>query len=313
MRELRIIGKSPTIRKIREFIKKSAPSNSNVLILGETGVGKELVARSIHNASERNTEPFIKLNCACLNESLLESELFGHKKGAFTGALIDKQGLIESAAGGTVFLDEIGDMSPYIQGKLLSVVEDKEIRRIGENNLRTVKARFIFATNNDLYSQVKRKKFREDLYYRINILSIHIAPLRARKEDIPLLVELIQARENQRKSIVPDITQEAMNKISEHSYPGNVRELENILKRAYALSESKLITAEDIVFDHSEYSEATRMRRNRYSMASIVEALVECKGNKSEAATQLGMSRVHLYRLLNSKEEKVSINALKNR
>lgn len=299
-----IIGKSPIIKKIRKFIKKAASSDSNVLILGETGVGKELVARSIHCTSERNTEPFVKLNCACLNENLLESELFGHRKGAFTGALIDKPGLIESAAAGTVFLDEIGDMSFYVQGKLLSVVEDKEIRRIGENCIRKIKARFIFATNSDLYSRVRTRSFRADLYYRINILSIYIEPLRARKEDIPLLVESIQKQENQRKSIVFNITEEALNKISEHSYPGNVRELENILKRAYALSESSLITEESIVFDHSEYSQLRQSRRSRYSMAKIEEAIVDSKGNKSKAAAQLGMSRVHLYRLINSKREK---------
>jgi transcriptional regulator with GAF, ATPase, and Fis domain len=303
MKEPFIIGKSPTIREIREFIQRSALSDSNVLILGETGVGKELVARRIHYESPRKAEPFVKLNCTSINESLFESELFGHRKGAFTGALFDRPGLIESARAGTLFFDEIGDISPYIQAKLLSVVEDKETRRVGENNVRRVHARFIFATNKDLHSSIVNKTFRDDLYYRINILSIFIAPLRTRKEDVGPLIEAFQRSESSKGSTSIVITDKAIEKLAAYDFPGNIRELESLLKRAQALASSNLITEEHIVFCRWESPRHFRSRWTRYPITKIIQALIDCKGNKTAAAAQLGMSRVHLYRLLNSPQK----------
>ncbi|MCD6516420.1 MAG: sigma-54 factor interaction domain-containing protein, partial [Candidatus Aminicenantes bacterium] len=198
----KIIGNSQPIKKLLEFIKISSKTDANILILGNTGVGKELAAMNIHLHSHRKDNPFKKINCANLNENLLESELFGHKKGAFTGAVDNKTGLIEEANLGTFFFDEIGDIPLILQAKLLSVIEEKKIRRLGENKYKKVNVRFIFATNKDLCYLIDKKKFRKDLYYRINELSYYISPLKERKEDIPLLVKSILKKNKADKIII---------------------------------------------------------------------------------------------------------------
>jgi Nif-specific regulatory protein len=293
-----IIGKSVAIKKLLSFIKKAARSDANVLVLGETGVGKELVAKAIHCMSNRIDKPFVRLNCGNLNENLVESELFGHHKGAFTGAINDRPGLIEIANSGTFFFDEIGDMDLSLQARILSVIEDREIRRLGENVIRKIDARFIFATNRDLISLVGKGKFRQDLFYRINILTVYIPPLRERREDITLLIESFLDRESSRKSIKATITEGAKRKIVDHSFPGNIRELENILKRACELSSGEMIEEHDIVFQQL-LRRSSRHAKSKYKMSAIVDALVRCDGNKAKAAKELGISRVHLYRLLN--------------
>jgi transcriptional regulator with GAF, ATPase, and Fis domain len=301
-KEIKIIGISFHIKKLRGFVDKAAKSDSNVLILGETGVGKELAAKAIHFESNRKDKPFIKLNCGNLNENLVESELFGHRKGAFTGAFVDKPGLIEAANGGTFFFDEIGDITLSLQAKMLSVIEDKEIRRLGDSNTRQIDVRFIFATNKDLYNMVTKGKFRKDLFYRIDILTVHISPLRERIEDIPLLIEEILSRENRKKSINFAMTKEAMNKVTEYYFPGNIRELENILIRATEFSTCNIIKECDISFQQVQEKKSL-IKRDKYGINKIVDILVKCNGNKTKAARELGISRVHLYRLLNFKEK----------
>lgn len=217
------------------------------MFLGETGVGKELAARMIHTFSRRKSQPFVKINCANLNENLLESEIFGYKRGAFTGAFIDKPGLIEESNQGTLFLDEIADIGPYIQAKLLTVIEDREFRRLGENKLRKIDTRFIMATNQDISRLIEKKMFREDLYYRISTLTYFIPPLKERKEDIPLLAKYYLKELSLKHSRNLVITREALNKLMKYSLPGNVRELENILVRATVFSRNSVIDKENII------------------------------------------------------------------
>jgi len=262
--KIKIKGISPHIKKLLGFINKAAKSDSNVLILGETGVGKELAARAIHELSHRKDKSFIKINCANLNENLLESELFGCKKGAYTGAVVDRPGLIEASNGGTFFLDEIADITTYVQAKLLAIIEDKELRRLGENTTRKIDVRFILSTNKDLYKLVNRGNFRQDLYYRISILKCFIPPLRERKIDISLLAKNIIEEENDKNGKVKKITQEALNKLQEYVYPGNIRELENIIKRAYFLSDDCRIDAEHIEFENSKDEEEMNIAEQLY-------------------------------------------------
>lgn len=302
MLEPLIIGTSPAIEELKLFIKKAAASDSNVLILGETGVGKELAARAIHHGSKRKGRPFIKINCGELNENLAESELFGHKKGAFTSASMERSGLIEAANGGTFFFDEISDIGPSLQAKLLSVIEDKEVRRLGENYFRRIDTRFMFATNKDIYRLVAKEKFRQDLLYRISILKTYIPPLRARKVDIPLLIGLVNKRESLRRSVKLEITAEALGKLCAHSFLGNVRELENVLIRAYDLSSGGMIQEEDIMFDDIPETNS-KITKSKYKIDNIINVLIDCGGNKTKAARELGISRVHLYRLLSHRRD----------
>ena len=303
-KDIKIIGKSLPIKKLRKFINKSSNSNENVLILGATGVGKELAAINIHLHSHRKDNPFKKINCANLNENLLESELFGHKKGAFTGAVDNKTGLIEEANYGTFFFDEIGDIPPFLQAKLLSVIEDKKIRRLGENKYKKINVRFIFATNRNLRALIDKKKFRKDLYYRINELSYYISPLKDRKEDIPLLVKSI-LKKNKADKII--IKKEALCKLQQYSYPGNVRELESIIKSTVVYCKNNIITEKDIQFPQKpNNTKKTKKRKSLYSINRIITVLVRNQGNKTKAARELGISRVQLYRILNNIEDKIS-------
>lgn len=302
--DIRIIGKSQPIKRLLEFINLSSRSDDNILILGDTGVGKELAARNIHLHSHRKEYPFKKINCANLNENLLESELFGHKRGAFTGAVIEKTGLIEEADPGTFFFDEIGDISPYLQAKLLSVIEEKKIRRLGENKYKKINVRFIFATNKDLCDLIEKKKFRKDLYYRICILQFCISPLKERKEDILLLVKSI-LKKNKADKII--IKQEALCKLQQYSYPGNVIELESIIKSAVVYCKNNIITEKDIKFTHkSNTRKKTKKKKSPYSINRIITVLLKNQGNKTKAARELGISRIQLYRILNNIENKNS-------
>jgi len=303
IKEPLIIGKSRAIKEFFAFARKAAKSDSNVVILGETGVGKELAAKMIHCLSHRKEKPFLKINCANLNDNLLESELFGHKKGAYTGAFFDKFGLIEEANQGTFFFDEIADISFNIQAKLLGVIEDKEIRRIGENKGRKIDVRFIFATNKNINDLVARNRFRQDLFYRISILTFYIPPLRERSEDINLLIDKILDEKKTKMSFDFHITNEAINKLFKYSFPGNVRELENIIKRACELSEHGVIREEDIYFQEIQ-NKNVRIKRTRFKMSKIIDALIKYQGNKTKVAKELGMSRTQLYRILNFEDEK---------
>lgn len=247
--EQRLLGKSQAIKEIREQIRKIAPCDMPVLITGETGVGKSLVAELIHELSPRASKEFIHLNCSNISPELFESELFGHERGAFTGAVERKKGWLEVADGGTVFLDEIGDLDLYNQGKLLLYMDKGVFCRLGGTEKLRADVRIIAATNKNLSNEVNHNRFRIDLYYRICTLDIYIPPLRERKEDIPVLVESILKRESDRLEVSKFLLPEALDKILSYHWPGNVRELENVLKRALVLCEGCKITAEEIIFD----------------------------------------------------------------
>ncbi len=242
-----ILGSSPAIEKVRSLIRKVADSDSTVLILGESGTGKELVARALHNLSSRYNKPFIPINSGAIPESLLESELFGYEKGAFTNAFATKVGKLEAADGGTVFFDEIGDMSPALQVKVLRVLQEREFERIGGRKTIKVDIRVIAATNRNLEEMVKNKSFREDLYYRLNVIPIELPPLRERKEDIPVLVaHFIDTLSKQKRRNISGIEPDAMKLLTEYHWPGNVRELENLMERVIILKGEGRITRQDI-------------------------------------------------------------------
>jgi len=242
-----IIGKSPAIKKIKTLIEKIATTDSTILIQGETGTGKELISKVIHNMSKRADKPFVTINCAAIPETLIESELFGYKKGSFTGATDNRGGLFEAANEGTFFLDEVAEMQMSLQAKLLRVIENGEVRRIGENEQRKVDVRVISATNKDLWKLVGEGKFREDLYFRLNVVQIYIPPLRERKEDIPPLIrhflEICNAKYE--KNVI-SISDDALSMLLNYSYPGNVRELENILQHAVIFSENNTIVKSEL-------------------------------------------------------------------
>jgi DNA-binding NtrC family response regulator len=242
-----IIGESEAIKAVIEQVKKVAQTNTTVLFLGETGTGKELFARAIHQLSPRSDGPFVAINCSSIPENLLESELFGHTKGAFTGAMAPKKGLLEEADGGTVFLDEIGDMPLHIQAKLLRVLEDRQVRPLGSTKPKTVDLRFVLATHRHLPELVKEGRFREDLYYRINVLTVEIPPLRQRREDIiPLLDHYIKKYSEEFGKGIEGISPEARALLTNYHWPGNVRELRNVVERAVLLCEDRTITPEHL-------------------------------------------------------------------
>ncbi|MCX8157565.1 MAG: sigma-54 dependent transcriptional regulator [Verrucomicrobiae bacterium] len=242
-----IIGASAAMKAVFKTIERVADSDSTVLVLGESGTGKELVARALHYNSKRRFAPFVPINCSALPEHLLESELFGHRKGAFTGAIADKKGLFQEADGGTILLDEIGSMSAVLQSRLLRVLQDREVRRVGDNTPIYVNVRVVAATNEPLEKRIKENTFREDLYYRLNVIPIVLPPLRERREDIPLLVAHFLANKVHARSGKPfQLTRQAMDALINHSWPGNVRELENAIQRACALSETEVIHVSDL-------------------------------------------------------------------
>jgi len=297
-----LIGQSPAFLDALEKVRRVAPTEATVLLTGETGTGKDVLARAIHLLSRRASRPFIAVNCAALPESLLESELFGHVKGAFTGAVANRRGLIEEASGGTFFLDEIGTVPPSIQAKLLRVLEEKVIRRLGENRETPVDVRIIAATNRDLQEAVQRGEFREDLYYRLNVVTIHLPPLRARREDIPLLAHhfLRQFTRRDQKE-VRGFSEAALAALLKYDFPGNIRELRHIVEQAVALASGPWITLADLPAAVRASAEASKEGGletvlNQVECDLILQAIQRHEGHLERAARDLGMSRVTLWR-----------------
>jgi len=298
-----LVSRSPTMQKVFEVIPAVAASPSTVLILGETGTGKEVVARTIHALSPRRQGPFLAVNCSALPDTLLESELFGYKAGAFTGATRDKPGRFALAKGGTLFLDEIGDVSPALQVKLLRVLQERKYEPLGSTRTETADARIIVATNRDLAKQVKQGQFREDLYYRVNVVRLELPPLRKRKEDLPILVEQFVAHFNalQKKS-VQGITSEALSLLMAHDWPGNIRELENVVERAFILCARGSIGIGHLPEELTERYAKGKAQSGMRSARDLVEAqairkALERNGNsRLAAARELGIHKSTLFR-----------------
>jgi Nif-specific regulatory protein len=304
--EHNMVGESAPMRTVYRFVSRVASSDSTVLITGESGTGKELVARAIHRNSPRVQKPFVAINCAALTETLLESELFGHEKGAFTGALQQKKGKLEVADGGTVFLDEMGELAPALQAKLLRVLQEREFERVGGTRSVRIDVRVIAATNRDLTESVKSGTFRQDLYYRLNVVSIEMPPLRQRRDDIPLLSYYFAARAAERsKRHVLGVSPEARACLVNYDWPGNVRELENAIERAVVLGSSDFILPEDLpeaVLETvqpagatiAQYHEAVSEAKKQV----ILRAVEQAGGNYTEAAKRLGVHPNYLHRLI---------------
>ncbi|MEK7776477.1 MAG: sigma-54 dependent transcriptional regulator, partial [Planctomycetota bacterium] len=310
----KIIGNSRAMLKVLDMVSRVAFSSATVLITGESGTGKELVARAIHFSGNRKDGKFVAINCATLSENLLESELFGHVKGAFTGAVKDKKGLFEDADGGALFMDEIGDIPKSVQAKMLRVLQEGEFMSLGDTVTKKVDVRIIAATNQDLLQRVQDKEFREDLYYRLNVINITVPPLRERKEDIPLLVkhfiEKYNKKENKQiKGVSPEIEKEFYH----YNWPGNVRELENVIERAITLTNEDTITA-DVVLPQVKkegdtgttetelfaqpYKEARRKSLDAFNIKYITNVLNKTSGNVTNAAKESEIERQYLQRML---------------
>jgi DNA-binding NtrC family response regulator len=302
-----VVARSPKMQEVLATVERVAPTNATVLLGGESGVGKDLIARAIHEKSRRATGPFLKINSTAIPENLLESELFGFEKGAFTGAIASKPGKFELADKGTLFLDEIGDVPPATQVKLLRVLQEREFERLGGTKTIKVEVRLIAATNRDLREALEQGTFREDLYYRLNVVPIDIAPLRERKEDIPDLVNLFVSQfASESGKLIEGITPQAMQILANYHWPGNVRELQNIVERACALSKGPQLEVADVHID-ARPSKASNgapgflpdgMTLEQWEDEMVQEALRRANGNKSQAARLLGLSRNALrYRL----------------
>ncbi len=317
-----IIGKSEKIRDVFELVKKVSPTKTNVLLSGESGTGKELVAKAIHYNSSRKDKPFVVLNCGAIPENLLESELFGHMKGAFTGAISNKRGLFETADGGTIFLDEIGELPLPMQVKLLRVIQDREFTRVGGTEPIRVDVRIISATNKDIEEAVRKGEFREDLFYRLNVIQLRLPGLRERKDDIPLLAHhFLSLFSAELGKNIHQISSEAMKLLMDYDYPGNVRELQNMIERAVALESSKTLTVQNL---SSYVDEQQDLKRNEINLdipkegidlervvedlekTLILKALEKTKGVKKRAAELLNINfrsmryRLEKYRINNS-------------
>ncbi len=296
-----LVGKSRPMKTIYQQIQQLAGLDTTVMIEGETGTGKELVARAIHFSSQRESGPFIPVNCAGLAESLVESQLFGHKRGAFTGAIETHQGLFESANGGTIFLDEIGDLPPTVQTRMLRVLQEREIVRVGESKPRKINVRVLAATHHDLAKEVEKGNFRQDLFYRIQVARIHMPPLRDHREDIPLLVGLFLRQFNTVSGKDPvDVSPQAMAKMLEHDWPGNVRELQNAVEFSVTRCDGLMIQPRDLPPEISDMPTPAFSPEGPYKdEKELVEAaLKSAGGNRSKAAKLLGVSRATLYRRL---------------
>lgn len=305
-----IIGKSREMMSVFELIKAAAPTRSTILIQGESGTGKELVARAIHLNSDRSQYPFVVVNSGSLPPDLLESHLFGHVKGAFTGAVADKKGLFEAADRGTIFFDEISSISLETQVKLLRVMQDKEFMRLGGTKTIKVDVRIIAATNTDLEELIQQKAFRKDLFYRLNVIKIELPPLRSRKEDIPLLVKhFIQLYNQENGKEVEGVSEEVMEILMDYNWPGNVRELENVLERAVVLSKSKIITKELLPpfllegqkFGYEEFNDYNfnlKEKTLEFQKKLIVNALKKAGGIQKQAAQMLGLKPTTLNEML---------------
>jgi Nif-specific regulatory protein len=326
-----IVGTSPAMQDVYRLVRLAAPRSASVLLIGETGTGKEVIARAVHKLSRRSDGPFIRVNCGALHENLLESELFGHIKGAFTGAVENKTGRFEAAHGGTIFLDEINSTSPKLQVKLLRVLHEREFERVGESRTIRVDVRVIAATNASLEDLVEKGEFREDLYYRLNVVPVVLPPLRERRDDIPLLAQFFLKRyADQHRCAVPELTAAVMDSLKAHDWPGNVRELENTLERLIVLSEGGSVAADLLRFGRPRY--ALRPARGNgehgHDVPSLIRALVragiqtplpqglklydflvgglerelieevlrQCDGTKVKAADRLGINRNTLHK-----------------
>ncbi|MCE5309794.1 MAG: sigma-54 dependent transcriptional regulator [Acidobacteriales bacterium] len=303
-----IIGGSPAMQEVFSTLMRVAPTRATVLLAGESGVGKDLIARALHFHSPRRDRPFVKINCSAIPENLMESELFGFEKGAFTGAIAAKPGKFEQADTGTVFLDEIGDVPAATQVKLLRVLQERELERLGSNKTKRIDVRVIAATNQDLRAALEQGTFREDLYYRLNVVPMNIPPLRERREDIPPLAEhFVKKLARDSGSRVESLTEAAMEKLLSYHWPGNVRELENVIERSLVLCTGTKLDVDDIKLDLSPRARPANsveaflpdgMTLDTYEQALIREALRRAEGNKSQAARLLGLTRNALrYRL----------------
>ena len=315
-----IIGTSRKMQQVYNLVNKVADTDSTVLIVGESGTGKELVARGLHFNSNRQHHPFVAINCSALPENLLESELFGHKKGAFTGAVADKRGLFEEANLGTIFLDEVNSMAPPLQTKLLRVLQEREVRRVGDNKSSPVNVRVVGATNEALVPKLKDGTFREDLYYRLAVIPVEIPPLRDRLDDVPLLVNhFLQKQASGAGGEPKKIDPEAVDILCRYSYPGNVRELENAIERACALCEEDLILPSDLPPNIVSEAKGDKKEEAIASMPvgqtlddyvqqqerGYIEAtLAHCGGSREKAASMLGISMATLYRKVEPKSKK---------
>ena len=313
-RHLQLVGDSSVMNKLREQIAAAAPAHSRVLIFGENGTGKELVARSIHRQSMRHQRPFVEVNCAAIPETLIETELFGHERGAFTGAVAQKRGKFDSADGGTLFLDEIGDMSLATQAKLLRVLQEQQFTRVGGNKLIKVNVRVIAASNKDLRQEIEKGNFREDLYYRVNVLPIEVPPLRARREDIPTLTRhFLKIHAEEQGVKLKEITAGALNVLARHDWPGNIRELRNQVERLMIMVPTTSIDVADVLpfmpgapagsvtwVSPTEAYDSLRDARRAFERDYIAIRLRENGWNVSKTADDLKIERSHLHRKIKS-------------
>ena len=313
----RIIGSSPSMQRVYQLVRSVTNLNAAVLVTGDSGTGKELIARAIHNLGSRANKPFVAVSCGAIPETLIEAELFGHEKGAFTGTVAAREGYFEQASDGTLFLDEIGDLSLFTQVKLLRVLQQMEFNRLGSNKLVPLRARLIFATHQDLTKLVAEGKFRQDLYYRINVMRIDSPPLQDRSEDIPLIARhFLRHYAGVFQKPMDAIEPDALEMLQSYAWPGNVRELENVLQRAIILAPGRTVRAEDLnlngheqeedpgafdeVVDIADYQPAGSFERQLrdYKIRLAVTAVREANGNKTLAARSLSISRAYLHRLL---------------
>jgi two-component system response regulator HydG len=301
-----IVGRSAAMREVLDRVVRVAATDATVLITGESGTGKEVVARALHVTSRRGDKPFVPVNCAAITETLLESELFGHAKGSFTGATRARRGMFEEASGGTLFIDEIGETAPGFQAKLLRALQEGEIRRVGESSPVQVDVRVVAATNQELRRAIAEKRFREDLYYRLNVVPIRIPPLRERREDIPLLAAHFLARFNGRTGADKTLTREAVQKLTDHPWPGNVRELENMIEQTAALTSEHEIRAEDVSLEEGgPFPHVGALEGESRTLAAVVEeaerraieaSLTRCESDLGRVARDLGVSATTLWR-----------------
>jgi len=300
-----IIGKSSSINKVLEMVKSVASTPATVLITGENGTGKELIARAIHKNSLRKNSPFVVVNCVAFSPNLLESELFGHEKGSFTGAIAKRIGRFEMANGGTIFLDEIGEMDLTIQTKLLRVLQEREFERVGSSRTIKVDVRILSATNKDLKKEIEERRFREDLFYRLNVFSVDVPPLKERKEDIPLIVEHLTGKYNKiLNKKVKKVSAKAMELLLDYNYPGNIRELENIIERSMIMAKDEIIDEKYFNFISKEEYIEKKGTLKETEKELIIKYLIQNKGNRTKTAEILGISR----RSLQNKIKEYQIN-----